>query len=311
MIIWDRNSQYRTKLSPEEREDIALNISTPRSIKKARKINDVINFVAPILVFWAFGLNLIAFAISFIIFDIVLCFIDQMTYVIIPYNRTKNMSLDDVKKRIDSLKKEKQEISEELDNFRKKVCNECRYHYYDNCTDCRDVKLAISEIRTLNDFIKSEENYLNKELEKIKEKEVEANNKTSKDYSDKKQYLIDIRDKLKYYKNKKNMTFLEPVLRSVKLLISTLDKKPMGYALVSNTLYIYLDELQKILEKLTSLDETKKDVYIKDIEKISVALSENINSLINRISKLETEDIEVSITVLLNELTREGEEKNV
>ena len=73
LIIWDRNSQYRTKLSPEEREDIALNISTPRSIKKARKINDVINFVAPILVFWAFGFNLIAFAISFIIFDIVLC----------------------------------------------------------------------------------------------------------------------------------------------------------------------------------------------------------------------------------------------
>lgn len=311
MIVWDRSSEYITKLSPEEREDIALNISTPRSLKRAQKINNLLNFVVPVLIFGVFGFNLIAFAISFIVFDIILCFMDQLIYVVFPYNKTKNMSLEAVQKRIDDLKAEKDKISKSLEEFRKKECCGCRYHYYDNCTDCSDVRLAVNEMRALNEFIKSEESYLNKELEKIKEKEVAANNKTSKDYSDKKQYLIDIRDKLKYYKNKKNMTFLEPVLKSVKILISTLDKKPMGYALVSNTLYIYLDELQKILEKLTSLDETKKDVYIKDIEKISVALSENINSLINRISKLETEDIEVSITVLLNELTREGEENNV
>lgn len=311
MIVWDRDSQYKTKLSPEEREDIALNISTPRSIKKVQKLNNVINFIVPIFVFWIFGFNLIAFAISFIVFDIILCFVDQMTYVILPYHRSKNMSLDAVQKRIDELKKEKDKISKDLTEFRKTECRECRYHYYDNCTDCKDVRLAVSEIRTLNQFIKSEEAYLNKELEKIKEKEVEANNKTSKDYSDKKQYLIDIRDKLKYYKTKKNMEFLAPILKSIKVLISTLEKKPIGYTLVSNTLYIYLDELQKILEKLISLDDEKKEIYLRDIEKISIALSENINNLINRISKLETEDIEVSITVLLNELNREGEEKNV
>ena len=107
------------------------------------------------------------------------------------------------------------------------------------------------------------------------------------------------------------MSFLSPILKSMNTLIATLDKKPMGYGLIPNTLYIYLDELQNILERLIGLEDEKRERYIKDIEKISTALSENIETLIDRITKLETEDIEVSITVLLNELTRNEDGNNV
>ena len=311
MIIWDRTSEYRTKLSSEDREQIAFNISTPSNLKKAERINWAINVIVPIITFLIFDLNIIAFGISFIITDLVLCFADQMLYVTIPYKRNQNMSLDEVQKRLDKLKEKKEKLSNELDEFRAKECKGCRYYYYNSCTECRSVKIAVNELRTLSAFIEQEEEFLKKEFEKIKEKEVEGNNKKSKDYSDKKQYLIDIRDKLKYYKTKKDMEFLAPVLKSVKTLISTLDKKPMGYSLISNTLYIYLDELQSILEKIGTLEEVKKNKYISDIEKISIALSENIDSLINRITKLETEDLEVSITVLLNELNRKEDEDNV
>lgn len=311
MIVWDRNSQYRTKLSSEDREEIAFNISTPTNLKKAEKWNTAINIIVPIITFLIFDLNIIAFGISFILTDLILCFADQMIYVKIPYTRNQKMSLDDVQKRIDKLKKKKDDLSAELEKFRDKECRECRYYYYNSCTDCRSVKIAVNEIRILNDFIVQEEEYLKSELEKIKEKEIETNNKKSKDYSNKKQYLIDIRDKLKYYKSKKGMDFLAPTLKSVKTLISTLDKKPVGYNLISNTLYIYLDELQNILGRLETLEDSKREKYVADIEKISVALSENIDNLINRITKLETEDLEVSITVLLNELNRKEDEDNV
>ena len=77
----------------------------------------------------------------------------------------------------------------------------------------------------------------------------------------------------------------------------------MGYSLISSNLYLYLDELQNILNKWGELSEEQKQKYESDVKKISVALSKNIDELNSRISKLETEDLEVSISVLLKELT--------
>ena len=53
-------------------------------------------------------------------------------------------------------------------------------------------------------------------------------------------------------------------------------------------------------------------MYLESIEKVSKALTENIESLKERINNFEEEDIEVGLNVLLSELIKEKEEnKNV
>ena len=60
------------------------------------------------------------------------------------------------------------------------------------------------------------------------------------------------------------------------------------------------------------MDKTRKEMYLESIEKVSKALTENIESLKERINNFEEEDIEVGLNVLLSELIKEKEEnKNV
>lgn len=120
-----------------------------------------------------------------------------------------------------------------------------------------------------------------------------------------------MRDKLHYFITKHNMKFLNPIYGSVFRLIVTLEKKPFGYEMVSNTTYIHLDELQNVLTKMTGFDETQREKYESDVNKIANALSQSIERLSERISKVETESVEVSIAVLMKELVDEGEIKDV
>ena len=108
-----------------------------------------------------------------------------------------------------------------------------------------------------------------------------------------------------------DVEFLKPVHKALKLLISTLSEKEIGFSLISNTFYIYLDELQGILEKFFSLNKRQKDEYISKIEKLSELIEEHISSLVKRIEKLEIEDFDVNIDVLLSELERKVDEDNV
>ena len=71
---------------------------------------------------------------------------------------------------------------------------------------------------------------------------------------------------------------------------------------------VYLDELQGILEKFFSLNSEQKSDYIGKIEKLSKLIEDHINSVVKRIEKLEVEDLEVNIDVLLQELERKAEE---
>ena len=81
--------------------------------------------------------------------------------------------------------------------------------------------------------------------------------------------------------------------------------------MISVSLYVYLDELHGITTKLVGLNENQKEKHMKDVSKISEALSNNIDNLNERISAVENQDIEVSIDVLLKELTESGGTKNV
>ena len=80
----------------------------------------------------------------------------------------------------------------------------------------------------------------------------------------------------------------------------------MGQGLIDGTLYLYLDELQKILSEYVGLNDKQRNAYLADIKKLSIAFGQNIDRLTERIEKLETESMEVSIAVLMNELTGSG-----
>ena len=96
--------------------------------------------------------------------------------------------------------------------------------------------------------------------------------------------------------------------KSIKKLIDILNEKEVGFTIISSSFYIYLDELQGILEKFFSLNDKQKSEYTKKIEKLSILIEDHINSLIKRIEKLDVEDLEVNIDVLLQELERKAEE---
>ena len=82
--------------------------------------------------------------------------------------------------------------------------------------------------------------------------------------------------------------------------------------MISDMLYIYMDELLKIVAQLKDLDSDQVEKYMPDVQKISKYLSQHVNEIEDRIIKLETDDIEVGIAVLLKELSpdNKGEKKN-
>ena len=117
-----------------------------------------------------------------------------------------------------------------------------------------------------------------------------------------------VKRELKYFIDKQKVEYLKPVYKSIKKLIDILNEKEVGFTIISSSFYIYLDELQGILEKFFSLNDKQKSEYTKKIEKLSILIEDHINSLIKRIEKLDVEDLEVNIDVLLQELERKAEE---
>ena len=87
-------------------------------------------------------------------------------------------------------------------------------------------------------------------------------------------------------------------------------EKEVGFTLISNTFYIYLDELQGILEKFFSLNKGQKEEYFGKVEKLSELIEDHISSLVKRIEKLEVEDLDINIDVLLSELERKVEDED-
>ena len=119
------------------------------------------------------------------------------------------------------------------------------------------------------------------------------------------------KEKLEYFVKTYKVHEVDIVITSIAKLDEVLEKKPMGQGLIDGTLYLYLDELQKILSEYVSLNDKQRNAYLADIKKLSMAFGQNLDRLTERIEKLETESMEVSIAVLMNELTGSGGEEDV
>lgn len=311
MILWDRNTGKISKTSSEDREELARQNCTKSFLRNVKRGNTIVNIAVPAGIFVLCGFDLIALAAGFIATDVVLCLIDNEVFVRSPYRKAKKMSLEDVESRIERMKLQREAKQKEISKLRSKYCNDCSSYSgwsRSECTSCETMSCLCSDVAKLNDFINSEMSYLQSEKGKIRDKEIENNNKKSAEYQNKLKYFEDVRDRLKYFIDKKNVDFLKPVYDSIKRLICVLEEKEIGFTIISSSFYIYLDELQGILEKFFTLNDKQKSEYIGKIERLSKLIEDHINSVINRIEKLEVEDLEVNIDVLLQELERKSEE---
>lgn len=312
MILWNRDRTFDKKMSVKEREAIAKEIASPDTIKLARVFNTIMNVILLAIALLIFKFNLIGLALSFVVSDALLCTLNHVVFVVYPRFLTMNSSLDKSQKRLEKAKKQLESLDAEILAYQKE---HCRYDH--DCYWCSKTKREqcekFSQTReVLFNFIKAEEEHVNSILKKIEEDNIKEDKRQSKDYTDKKEYFVSIGNKFEYYREKHNMVFLIPIIESIEKLENILERKPIGWTMISSTLYAYLDELQNILNKWIDLNETQKAEYQQDIIKISNALSGNIERLIERIEALDTEDIEIGISVLLKELTDEsGGENNV
>ena len=102
---------------------------------------------------------------------------------------------------------------------------------------------------------------------------------------------------------------LRGIVKSLKVVKKILVEKPESLVVVSRNLYVYLDELQLILNKFSELSAEMQIQYIEDIQKVCVALNENIQHTIKRLRSFDTEKLEVSLDTLLKELVKENEEE--
>lgn len=308
MLIWNRDTNINHIDDADEREDVISYMLSEDEELLLTAVNILINVVIPAIIIHFFKFNLLAFAIGFILTDIILNTIDWICFIRIPYNKTMNASLSYLQKRLEKINNKIEQIDMELKAQSKKHCNGCSGYrgnsFSYGCSDCEYVESLLKEKRRWKDIQKQESNYINKELEKIKQEKAQNDTRSSKDYTDKKEFLINSKEKFKFYKTKHDMAIVAPIIKSLKDLIKILEEKPIGYSMISAKTYLYIDETLKILEQLINMDEDLKERYLDKISQISNELSRTVDELIERIERLEVEDIEVSMAVLLNELTK-------
>ena len=294
MIIWERKiSVYDRDI--EEREDLAWRVTSPITYKTCEWANVGINIVAFLVTFYFFNFNILAHAVAFILLDAALCVVDRLVFMTFPSKHPANTELEAAQKRVLKLHKALEKARKMKDN--------ARYggFFYE---------IGIDEVRWLQDTIEDEDEFIEAELAKVQKIEAKTNQKVSKDYANKREYFIALQHKFNYFIAEYKYAFLNEICLEVKELVELLDKKPMGYEMIPHNLYLHLDELLVVLNKYTELDNEQKKNYISDIKKVSEYLKRNIEQLEKRISALETEDIEISLSVLLKDLAK-GDDKDV
>ena len=165
------------------------------------------------------------------------------------------------------------------------------------------------ELSALKTFIEFETDWVEHKLKPYKEAEMESivatEHRPAKDYSDKAQYFMVIKEKMAFFIKNHNFTFLKPIIDSTERLMNLLVKKPEGYDLVPSTIYLYMDELQKIMSKVAGMETLQMGAYMEDLMTVSNALSKIVDRTVSRIEQLDTNDVEISLSVLINELKKE------
>ena len=302
-------NEYSYGINSLERIVNADKVYSPSVVEKHKKINTYLNiafclFVLFLCDFQIFtNWNIVKIGVAFVIFDIVLGFVDNYLVNVKPYK--ENAKLKDITKYQKYVKKKKKKV-EELGKkklaFAKENCAKCSYRYwYDSVNQYRCDKNLQYQCPIFQEYdwydkeLKYHKKKLEALLEEMKTEQVLSNEKVSSDYQDKLVYFKDMQIKFEHLaKKSKGLT---PVSKSLKNLITLLETKPIGLTFVPNTVYIYLDELQTISTKLEGLDKEQQERYADKFGKVAKALSENIDDINRRVElrvlmKIEEEELE-------------------
>lgn len=318
MIIYNRDFTYPPKYDMDELVEVAKAVSTNRTLTHIKWINAGLNVISTLITLAIFGFNLIALSISFVIADILLLCINHFVFIVLPQRLAKTADIDIVKKRITRASNEIAKTKDRIRRFKSSNCHDypC-LGQMPHCYKCyKPLKQDIDKLQRFvqieTAWIENETVRLAKQVEQQKQVKAQEVNPKTKDHTNKKDHLLNATNNLKIYRDNYHVKFTDNVIKSLDALITTLDKKQIGYELVSGSMYAYLDELVNILGKWIDLDTDQKARYEKDIVKITKSLNENINNLIEKIDRIQTEGIEVGIAVLLKELVgQDGGEDDV
>ena len=295
-------------LSVEDREYFIEQHTTHREEKIIRITNICLNAICALFVWCIWKFNITMWAISFILFDIALIFLEQLLFITVPYIFSKNSPLPFATWRLHFLKKKANRMLRTEERLRKRKCKDCRYiHKEENCIRCDSIANVRNKRLNLLERVEKESMALEKTLEQKICESTTVNRKTSSDYDDKITYLSDIERKLKYYCSNSGGEYLMPIIKVLEDLMLILNEKPSCISLIPSSTYVYLDEVIAIHNRVIQLDAQRAKQYNSDMNIVVSKLSNNINNLVQRIERMETEDINVSIAVLLQELN-DGEE---
>lgn len=301
-------SNCKSELS---REDTAGRLFSRKVRDRCSSLNIVMNVICAILgyIFLFSNGHYFLFALSFVLVDFLLTLLDSFVVVFLPILSDKlfnKMSLSKRKKYITKLEKQLQEQEKARDNY----CKNCSgAGYNSNCRYSCEVQSGLEVIKELRNKIQEQTKQVQSMEKQLEEEEKNASNKILDVHKEKLEYFKQTKQTLKTFSNKYTIESLVEVVGGLGRLIKALQKKPIGFDLISSKVYIYLNELLTIVTKIETLDEDKKDYYITQLEKLSNSLVTYINSWVERVDKFETQDLDISIDVLIQELNRENNER--
>lgn len=273
-----------------------------------------VNIALALVIYLIFGFNIPVFIGTFVLSDIISIGLERLFLYYYPQKILPNLSLQQAEKRLEAAEKYLHKMEDLEGMLYERFCTTCGSCSYSTnrktCSDCTEKSIVMQKISRLEAVIRAEE----KRIKKLKEEEtkvfLQKDTKKSADYDDKVQYFETTKQKIDYLIEQENLSFLKQLKTSITNLIDVALKRENGIMLIPRTTYLYLDEMQKIINKVVILADEQKDAYLENIEKISNALTDNINETIERIEKSDAEDIDVGIAVLMQELLNENKKED-
>ena len=295
--LFDKNLTYFSWPNKEEMESIFNVVTTEKTRKIIKVINVMINIIIPMFLCLLTKCNLIVLAFSFVLVDVILNFIEYHIAVIRPHKRLQDGVLSYARSEFD----EKQSQIEDLINK--------MGVYIDNRSNgtIHDYHKWEDDVEDLKSFMKYEKDWMEKKLIPFKEEEIKTMQKPAKDYSSKQQYFLAFEERLSHYISNCDLVCLRVVHQSIKNLIKTLSEREIGYELIPTMFYVYIDELQKVIDKIKVLDNEQRKEHISNLIKVADAFSKNVDRLVFKIQNEQSEEIDIGLSVLLKELTEGGD----
>lgn len=318
MLIWDRERQYRTYSFSER--NMLLRMSCGR--RKLRWYNAIvvaINIAIPLYLYLCFGLNLYILGIAFILTDIMLNTIDQITFFTIPYIKSKSESVSVVKKCIKRLEQALTNTEKTIGELRKKYCEGCEsvmYWQKQDCTRCEEMKMLYKKRQNIQKTLGQEKAYLatlTKKTPDAEEKEVKKSTHTEQmpltSGFSVLEFWEGIRDTLNDLVNSGKFDYLIPLRKSVRNIAQNLKYNPLSHRSIPVATYAKAITVVLLFNKMLEASDDERRKNKEEAMKIAEDANKDFQSaLLNMDNGIVAEgcsDIETAIQKL-KELNQGG-----